>query len=166
VRAEVEALLRDILMEYAATTADGREAIRKWVARHSSFAWAATPPKGATARETVRLQLLHFSLCDQGGDPRDAVLWLDEICHAPGIPRRALMSIRAEVAQLSSDKDKYRWGSTKAMLLCGYGPYGSRGAPRIQSRVSQRRRTERRKVSRKRRARKSSRATALTKSKR
>jgi hypothetical protein len=139
VRSEAEALLLDILMYYASTTDAERQAIRRLVAAHPSFAWAASPPAGDTPRATLRLRLIHFSLRAEYEDPRDAVLWLEHLCQTTAVEPGELMALRREVAQMSSDEVekqdaavslfRYGFGSTRTMLLRGYGQYGRTSAP-------------------------------------
>ncbi len=76
---------------------------------------------------------MHFALIDQYPDPRDAVLWLQELCEKPRVPLRTLASLRRDVAPMASDEDRYGFGSTRSMLLRGYpSGYGKRGAPECQ----------------------------------
>jgi hypothetical protein len=129
VRPEAQALLLDILEHYAAATDAERRAIRALVDGHPSFAWAASPPAADSPAATLRLRLIHFALRDQGRDPRDAVLWLDDLCRTPGVPPEDLMALRREVGPMASNEDRYGFGSTRSMLLRGYGSYGRASAP-------------------------------------
>lgn len=129
VRTEVESLLLEILVQYAAGSSVERDELRKLIAEFPSFAWAAIPPSAETVRETVRLRFIHFSLLDQGRDPRDAVLRFADLCQAEDIAIGDLKSIRSEVAQMSSNDNRSGFGSTRAMLLRGYGQFGAESAP-------------------------------------
>ena len=64
-----------------------------------------------------RQQLLLFSLLDQGGDSRDALLWLRTFCEQPDADCQALPELLREVAALSSAVDHYHMGSTASMLM-------------------------------------------------
>jgi hypothetical protein len=123
VRDEAEALLLDILLGYVTATDMGRRAVRALVDEYLSFFWAAATPAGGTAAADLRLRLIHFALLDQRRDPRDAVLWLDDLCRAPEVPPGEAASLRQEVALMASDEDRYGFGSTRSMLLRGYGEY-------------------------------------------
>ena len=53
----------------------------------------------------------------QGRDSRDALLWLQDLCREAknaGVNPRPMLR---EVAELSSDKNKYGMGSTREMLF-------------------------------------------------
>jgi hypothetical protein len=129
VRKDAEALLLELLTQYDAASDAEREALRAMYAEFPSFAWAVGAPLATTARAKFRLSLLHFSLLDQWTDARDAVLWLDDVCRNANLPDHELKAIRSEVARISSNKDKYGFGSTSAMLLYGYGDFGRESAP-------------------------------------
>lgn len=121
VRAETEASLRQLMRYYAAGDEETRDSIRELLGHYSSFAWAAVLPLRPGDRESVREQFIHFSMLDQGGDPRDAVLWLGELCARSGLPDDEVAFIRHEVAAMSSTVDRYGFGSTASMLRDGYG---------------------------------------------
>ncbi len=129
VREDAEALLLDILHGYATAAEAERRAVRALVDEYPSFYWAAVPPAGATAAAGLRLRLIHFALLDQRRDSRDAVLWLDDLCRARDVPPGEVASLRAEIALIASDGDRYGFGSTRSMLLRGYGEYGRASAP-------------------------------------
>src|SRR5262245_53413071 len=130
VRAEAQALMLVILRALEDGTEKERLALRGLVDEYWSFFWATFPPEAETAAETLRLRLMHFALIDQYPDPRDAVLWLQDLCETPGVSLRKLASLRREVAPIASDKNRYGFGSTRTMLLRGYpSGYGKRGAP-------------------------------------
>jgi hypothetical protein len=129
-RAEAQRLLLEILRALESAAEEERQSIRNLVEEYQSFFWAVSPPEGETAAETLRLRLMHFALIDQYPDPRDAVLWLQDLCETPDVPLPTLASLRREVAPMANDKDRYGFGSTRSMLLRGYrSGYGKRGAP-------------------------------------
>ena len=67
---------------------------------------------------------------DQYPDPRDALLWLAELCAPSEVPVRELAALRREVAPLANNRNRYGFGSTRSWLLRGYASgYGRRGAP-------------------------------------
>lgn len=124
VRREAEAALQALIDYYASAGDEARASVRELLAHYSSFAWAAVLPMRAGDRQNIREQFIHFSMLDQGSDPRDAVLWLDELCARSGLPRGELLAIRHEVAEMSSTVDRYGFGSTATMLREGYGAPG------------------------------------------
>jgi len=117
VRRAAQALLTGLIASYQSSSAEYRQAVRKLFAKHSAFAWAASMPVNPATEDGFRQQLVLFSMKDQGRDSRDALLELQELCsqaRAAGVNAAAVLS---EVAQLSSNVNKYGMGSTKAMLL-------------------------------------------------
>jgi uncharacterized protein (TIGR02996 family) len=130
VGAEVPALMLDLLAAYVAGTDEQRRTLRALVPEFRLFFHYAHPPDAETAAETTRRRLIHFALIDQYPDPRDALLWLQELCEKPGVSLRKFASLRREVASMTSDENRYGFGSTRSLLLHGYrGGYGKRGAP-------------------------------------
>jgi len=91
----VQATLVAAIDLYVESSAEKRQEIREIFRRNAAFAWAAT----------------HFSIIDQGTDARDAVLWLADLCTSWHD-----QDIRREVAELSSDVDRYGFGSTRSLL--------------------------------------------------
>ncbi len=119
--AGVKPAAQELLQRFVHTYANGddaaRTAIRSLFRRFSSFAWAATLAVPRTTAAGFREHLLHFSILDQGRDPRDATLWLDDLiqsARAAGVDVNPLLS---DVANLSSREDRYSWGSTAEWLL-------------------------------------------------
>jgi hypothetical protein len=117
VRLEVEGLLRELVALYRSEGEDGREAVRKLFEEHRAFAWAASLPVSPTTDEGFREQLLLFSMKDQERDSRDALLALQHLCRQARVARVNTAPILKEVAELSSDVNKFCMGSTKEMLL-------------------------------------------------
>ena len=117
VRPAAEELLQELVHEYVACDDAARASIRALFGRFSSFAWAVTLPAPKATAAGCREHLLHFSILDQGRDPRDATLWLDaliETARNAGVDTDPLLE---EVASLSSREDRYSWGSTADWLL-------------------------------------------------
>jgi len=111
VRPDAEALLRRLIREYASGDDAARVAIRSLLRRFSSFAWAATTPAPKTTASGFREHLLHFSILDQGIDPRDATLWLDDLVRTARHAGVDVDPVLKEVAALSSRENRYSWGS-------------------------------------------------------
>jgi hypothetical protein len=112
------ALMVEILDAYSRAGAADRCALRRLFSEHRAFGWAAgfLIPFSADAR-SARQQLLLFSLLDQGGDSRDALLWLRTFCGQPDADCDALPELLREIAALSSAVDHYHMGSTASMLM-------------------------------------------------
>src|SRR4051812_5661117 len=112
------ALMAEILDAYSRANAADRSALRRLFSEHRALGWAAgfLMPFSADAR-SARQQLLLFSLLDQGGDSREALLWLRTFCEQPDADCQALPELLREVAALSSAIDHYHMGSTASMLM-------------------------------------------------
>jgi hypothetical protein len=120
IRPEAEAALRDVLSRYEGSDSDVRVALRALLERCESFTWAATLPFAPTP-QGFRQRLLEMSVEDQGRDARDMMVSLNGLC---GQAREAGVDIRPallDVAELSSDVDKYGMGSTRSILLRAAG---------------------------------------------
>jgi hypothetical protein len=117
VRREAEVLLEGVIGFYRASENREREAIRTLFAQYRAFAWAASLSFSPIDEEKLRRHLLLFSIKDQGRDSRDALLWLQDICREARNAGVNPTPLVREVAQLSSETNKYGMGSTKEMLL-------------------------------------------------
>jgi hypothetical protein len=82
-----------------------------------SFSWAAALPYRPITDESFRAHLILFSIKDQGRDTRDAILALQAICATATSAGVKIGPILKEIAELSSDVNKYRMGSTRSLLL-------------------------------------------------
>ena len=117
VRSDAETLLEELIGFCRACRDEEREAIRALFAEYKSFAWAASLPFEPATEESFRRHLLLFSIKDQGRDSRDALLWLQDLCRKARSSGVSTAPVLREVAELSSGKNKYGMGSTRAMLL-------------------------------------------------
>ena len=120
IRPEAEAALRDVLSRYEEGDSDVRVALRALLERCESFTWATTLPFAPTP-QGFRQHLLEMSVEDQGRDARDMMVSLNGLC---GQAWEAGVDIRPallDVAELSSDVDKYGMGSTRSILLRAAG---------------------------------------------
>lgn len=122
VRGIAVALLEELALAYARVDGESRAAIRGLFSRFTSFAWAATLAQEATTADGFRLQLLHFSMLDQGRDPRDATLWLDRLVQTARFAGVSVEAVLQEGAASSSEGDRYGWGSTADWLLARATP--------------------------------------------
>ncbi len=125
VRAEAETALREVLRCYEEGDEDTRAALRALLARCDSFRWATSLPFTPTAEGFTR-RLLELSVQDQGGDTRDMMVDLNDLCaqaRDAGVDIRPLL---LDAAALSSDVDRYGMGSTRGILrrAAAREPYG------------------------------------------
>ena len=118
VREECETLLGELVAAYERGDEDVRQAVRRLLRESPSFAWAATPPSDSSTPSGLKTHLIHFSMLDQGRDPRDAQMSLDGILEAArraGTPTRDVLE---QVAAMSNGEPVYpNWPSTSEMLL-------------------------------------------------
>ncbi|HEU0294929.1 MAG TPA: hypothetical protein VFR47_19460 [Anaerolineales bacterium] len=117
VRAQAEGFLSEVIEYYPTADADMRQAIRKLFEDHPSFTWAATLPYQPVTDEHFRAHLILFSIKDHEQDTRDAIVLLYEICEKAEAADIKIGPILKEIAELSSDVNKYGMGSTRSLLL-------------------------------------------------
>lgn len=120
IRAEAETALRNVLSLYEEGNEDVRAALRALLERCHSFCWATTLRFESTPRG-FRQRLLEMSVVDQGRDIRNMMVNLNGLCRQArdaGVDIRPLL---LDVAELSSDVDKYGMGSTRDILLRAAG---------------------------------------------
>lgn len=117
VRIETELLLAEVIEHYLQRDDATRQAIRELFAKNRSFSWAANLPFPPTTQERFRSHLILLSIKDQGIDARDTVLWLQDLCKRASSADVETEPVLREVAQLSSNDDKYGMGSTRSLLL-------------------------------------------------
>ena len=117
VREVSERLLAEVIEHYLNRDDATRQAIRKLFAKNQSFSWAAKLPFLPTTAENFRSHLILLSIKDQGIDARDTVLWLRDLCKRASSADVETEPVLREVAQLSSNDDKYGMGSTRSLLL-------------------------------------------------
>jgi hypothetical protein len=117
VRTQAERFLSEIIEYYPTADADMRQAIRKLFEEHRSFSWAATLPSQPVTDESFRAHLILFSIKDHEQDTRDAIVLLHELCEKARLAGVKIGPILKEIAELSSDVNKYGMGSTRSLLL-------------------------------------------------
>jgi hypothetical protein len=120
IKDEAHSALRTVLELYDSGDATARTEIRALFDRCRYFRWAAHLPLESTPAG-FRLRLLHFSVIDQGSDPRDEILHLQDLCTRAHQADVDISPILVEIAALSSDVDKYGMGSTRDFLLRAAG---------------------------------------------
>ena len=117
VQAETENLLRELVAGYPACDDQDRQAVRKLFADHPSFTWAAALSYRPVTDESFRAHLILFSMKDQERDSRDALLALRSICAIASSAGVEIGPILKQMAELSSDVNRYGMGSTRSFLL-------------------------------------------------
>ena len=116
IRAEAEKVLAEVTELYASTPA-AREPIRNMFARFTAVNWALWPPQEPTSEEALRSLLLRISIEDQGRDARDTLVMLWHVCREAEEAGVKFRPILESVAAVSSDANRYGWGSLRDMLL-------------------------------------------------
>ncbi|WP_203859309.1 hypothetical protein [Plantactinospora mayteni] len=114
---EAAVVLAALLTRYAEGDESTRTAIRGLFRNHRSFQWGVGMSFPADTAERFRRQLLLISARDQGLDTRDELLNLTELCREATAAGVAIGPVLREVAELSSDVDRYGMGSTRRILL-------------------------------------------------
>ena len=117
VRMDTEKLLSEVIDFYSDCDDKGRQSIRKLFEDHGSFLWAATLSQPPITVESFRDHLILFSIKDQERDTRDAILDLHSLCEAAASAGVKTGPILQEIAEISSDVNKYGMGSTRSLLL-------------------------------------------------
>lgn len=114
---EAEAVLEDLLDHYERGDEPTRAAVRTIFGRYTSFRWAATLPFDETAPQSYRSRLVQVSAIDQGTDTRDVLLGLWDLADRARAAGIDIVPTLTEVAEMSSDADRYGMGSTRKILL-------------------------------------------------
>ena len=116
VRAQTEGFLSELIEYYPTADSDIRQSIRKLFENHPSFSWAATLPYQPITDKAFRDHLILFSIKDHEQDTRDALVLLDSLCEKARSAGVNIGPILQEIAELSSDVNKYGMGSTRSLL--------------------------------------------------
>ena len=116
IKTEAQAALRALIRHYAEGDDETRESVRAVFDRYPAFGGMVHIPLDPTPAG-FRFRLLHFSAMDQGSDTRDELLELWELVARAEAEGVDIEPILTEVAELSSDVDKYGMGSTRRLLL-------------------------------------------------
>jgi len=117
VKAETEQLLSELIEYYSTSGHEMRQAIRKLFADHRSFEWATMLPYRPITEASFRAHLILFSMKDQERDTRDALLALESMCTTARSAGVKIGPVLKEIAELSSDVNRYGMGSTRSILL-------------------------------------------------
>ena len=117
VKVQTEQLLSELIKYYPTADDEMRQAIRKLFDDHQSFSWAATLPYQPVTDKSFRAHLILFSIKDHEQDTRDAITLLHSLCETATAAGVRTGPILKEIAELSSDVNKYGMGSTRSLLL-------------------------------------------------
>ncbi|MDG4790728.1 hypothetical protein O7626_33290 [Micromonospora sp. WMMD1102] len=117
VAGEAAVVLAALLHRYADGDEATRTAIRELFRDHRSFQWAVGLSFPADTVERFRRQLLLLSARDQGLDTRDELLTLADLGRVARAAGVRIGPVLREVAELSSDVDRYGMGSMRQILL-------------------------------------------------
>jgi len=119
VEAEAAAALAALLDAYETGGPPAREEVRGIFRAYPSFRWAAHLPAEWESVAEFRRHLIHVSAMDQGADPRDELMriwWLCNRARGWGIDVEPVLR---EVAALSSDVDRFGFGSMRLLIMRG-----------------------------------------------
>jgi hypothetical protein len=117
IRAEAESLLGDIVDRYPALDDATRHRVQELFHTFRSFAWATTLGHRPTSAERLRRHLVLVTIHDLVDDPRDTIVWLDQICRQARDAGVDVRRVIEQVAPIASDADRYRFGSTRQFML-------------------------------------------------
>ena len=117
VRVEAERLVGELIEAYRCGTPAAREELRGLLTGLPAFGWAAQTQASSATTDGFRIVLLWLSLLDQGRDPRDLLVTLDHECALAGAAGVDVGAVLVEIAGLSSEADRYGFGSTRDILL-------------------------------------------------
>ena len=117
IRAEAESLLVDIVERYPTLDEATRQRVRELFHTFRAFAWATTLGYRPRSAERLHRHLVLVSIHDLVDDPRDTIVWLDQICREARDAGVDVRSVIEQVAPIASDADCYRFGSTRQLML-------------------------------------------------
>ena len=109
-------LIREIIDRYEIASDDEREAIRRISDRYDSFSWVVGYQMKGIDSQELRRAFVYLSILDQLNDTRDFLLRIRDLialAKRHGIDYR---SIIRSVGDISSDVDRYQWGTTRQIF--------------------------------------------------
>ncbi|MFN8390723.1 MAG: hypothetical protein U0136_10570 [Bdellovibrionota bacterium] len=115
-RAEVEALLEEIIDEYPSLKDSERISVRKLFRKCPHVTWAVESPQDDDPSLRFRKQLILFSIKDMSSDTRDAILELQHIATTAVRAGIDIYPLLMEAAEWSSDENIFGMGSTRRLL--------------------------------------------------
>ena len=125
IREEAEAALSRLLDLYEDGDEQTRSEVRALLERCHRFHWATGLPDAHTPEE-YRRHLLYLSARNHGHDTRDEMVELNALCEQARAAQVDIRPLLLEIAELSSDEEKYGMGSVRQILLraAGRDPVG------------------------------------------
>lgn len=108
---------RKLLMQYANADSQERFRLRALYDEREPFGLTMALPRPADSAESLRLNLLAYSLLDQRPDWRDAMLWLHDLLAEAEAAGVAVAPILTEVAALSNQSADHWRMSTRDQLI-------------------------------------------------
>ncbi|GLW35886.1 hypothetical protein [Actinoplanes regularis] len=119
VAAEAAAALEVLLDAYETGGPSARAEVRDVFGTYRAFRWAVHLPGQWSSVAEFRRRLVHVSAVDQGADPRDELMTIWSLCNRARELGIDVEPVLREVAELSSDVDRYEFGSTRALIMRG-----------------------------------------------
>ncbi|GIF47208.1 hypothetical protein DFJ67_7168 [Asanoa ferruginea] len=119
VTAEAAAALESLLDAYETGGSPTRAEVRDIFRDYGSFRWAAGLPNEWESARDFRRRLVHVSAVDQGSDPRDELVTIWSLCNRARELGIDVEPVLREVAELSSDADRYGFGSMRTLIMRG-----------------------------------------------
>jgi hypothetical protein len=117
VRVQAAAVVRELIDQYEAASPAERIRLRALLAAHPAFAWAAEPGTASATAEGFHTVMVWLSLLDQARDPRDVLVTLAHECATARAAGVDVARVLTEVAAMSSEVDRFGFGSTRGLLL-------------------------------------------------
>lgn len=117
VRDRAEKLLVQLLESYACGSSGDRATIRSIFKRNHSFVWASGVPEKPTTAQGFRKYLLRLSAENGGGDMRDTIMAVNELCERASDAGVDIESVLTEVAELSDTAIVHGMKSMRNVLL-------------------------------------------------
>ena len=124
IRDEAQSQLAEIVDRYPTFDDATRQRARELFQSYHYFAWATSLPYRPTDAASLRKHLVLVAIHDQDDDPRDTIVWMDHILREA---RDAGVDVRPEVqevAKIASDVDRWRYGSTRKLMLAAGERWG------------------------------------------
>ena len=117
IRAEAQSLLGDIVDRYPMLDDATRRRLRELFHTFRAFAWATTLGYRPTSVERLRRHLVLVVIHELVDDPRDTIVWLDQICREARDAGVDVRPVIEQVALLASGADRFGFGSTRQFML-------------------------------------------------
>lgn len=119
VAAEAAAVLDLLLDAYESGGETVREEIRALFRGHQYFSWGVGLPREWETVAGLRRRLVLVSARDQDRDPRDELMTIWSLCNRARELGIDVQPVLEEVAAMSSDVDRYGFGSMRLLIMRG-----------------------------------------------